>query len=68
MGHKFVVDDLVHFKEDSPSYPTLDEAEDQALKLSEACPESPVGIWLDDGNDMETVAIVFEGSIWRPDY
>ncbi len=63
---RYIVGYLQHYAEDDPSFPTQGEAETEALR-QEALNEGPFGVWCDDGNDVETVAIVYEGSVWRPD-
>lgn len=62
----YIVGYLQHYGEGDPSFPTQGEAEAEALR-QEALNEGPFGVWHDDGNDVETVAIVYEGSVWRSD-
>jgi len=63
---RYIVGHLQHYDEADPSFLTQSEAEAEALR-QEALNEGPFGVWRDDGNDVETIAIVYEGSVWRPD-
>lgn len=66
MADRYTVGELQRYDETDPLFPTQDEAEQYAIR-QEYLLDAPFGVWHDDGNDVETVAIVYEGLVWRPD-
>jgi len=64
---RYQVGDLTACNVGDPWFDDEDAAIKAAHEMDETVTwERPVGVWREDGNDMELVYIVYLGTLWKP--